>query len=289
MSSAAGASRPSSRGSAEHVLRSGPRRQTAGLSVGNGRPVSLLRLPRRRLPERQCADGARGFARGPRPGAGLRRQGWLAHVSRRDGSRISLAPASRIRDGDDRPPRPHRSFRFAGRHGALRRRRRPVADGGTRHRARGDVSARRRGECESAGALPDLAQSAGPQQDGGAAFHDALVRGHPACDRDRRERRRDRNRRDRRSRRRHRAAFAAAEIVGVGGRFGCGDPDARDDAAGAVDASRRSRHRLPPPPLFLQGIGDGDRGPARLRGIDDRAARGRRRRARQWRSPRPSS
>ena len=53
------------------------------------------------------------------------------------------APAPRLRDRDRRAPGPDRSLRLAGRDGALRPRRRAVADRRRRHRARRDVPAAR--------------------------------------------------------------------------------------------------------------------------------------------------
>ena len=71
------------------------------------------------------------------------------------------ASAPRLRDGDDRPHRLHRSLRLARRDGALRQGRRAVADGRRRHRALGDVSAARTRPAEPARAVSDLAEPAG--------------------------------------------------------------------------------------------------------------------------------
>src|SRR6185503_6279369 len=54
------------------------------------------------------------------------RQGRLAHVPRRDRPRLPDAPAPRLRDGDRRPPRAARPFRFDGRDRPLRARDNPV-------------------------------------------------------------------------------------------------------------------------------------------------------------------
>ena len=95
-------------------------------------------------PARQRAVRPRRVARRARSRAGLRRQGRLAHVPRQDGARLPVASASRLRDRDHRAQGAHRPLRFARRGGALRRRRRAVADRRPRHRACRDVPAARR-------------------------------------------------------------------------------------------------------------------------------------------------
>ena len=91
----------------------------------------------------QRAPGPGRVAGRPQPRPGLRGQGRLAHVPRRDRPRLPAAPAPRLRDRHHRAPRAARSLRLAGRDRALRPRRRAVADRRPRHRARRDVPAAR--------------------------------------------------------------------------------------------------------------------------------------------------
>jgi hypothetical protein len=93
------------------------------------------------------ANGRWGPAVAGRPPdrPGLQPQGRLEHVPRRHGAGLSLAPAPRLRDRDHRAQGPGRPLRLAGRHRALRRRRRAVAHGRQGHRAFGDVPAARPG------------------------------------------------------------------------------------------------------------------------------------------------
>jgi hypothetical protein len=153
-------------------------RPAFGFSVGDSRPLPVLRLPRRCLPAGQRADGPGRLAGRPRHRTGLQPQGRLEPVPRRHGAGLSPAPAPGLRDRDHRPQGADRPFRFAGRAGALRARRRAVAHGGPRRGALGDVSAAAPARCQPAGAVPDLAEPAGTQQDGGAVFHDVLVGHH---------------------------------------------------------------------------------------------------------------
>ena len=117
----------------------------ARLSVGDHRPVPVLR-PTTTTPTRKAT---RRWARTRR---------WPAATSARTSAARTAgacttartvpgfpgAPAPRLRDRDHRPQGPDRPFRFAGRHRALRRRRRAVAHRRQGHRAFRDVPAARR-------------------------------------------------------------------------------------------------------------------------------------------------
>jgi hypothetical protein len=92
-------------------------------------------------PQGQRQDGAGGAAGRARHRPGLQPQGRLEHVPRRHGAGLSGAPAPRLRDRDHRAQGPDRPQRLAGRHRALRRRRRAVGHRRPRHRALGDVPA----------------------------------------------------------------------------------------------------------------------------------------------------
>jgi hypothetical protein len=116
-----------------------------------------------------------------------------------------------------------------------------VADRRARHRACRDVSAAGHGRAQSAGAVPDLAEPAGPPQDGRPALHDVLVAAHsaPAPGRRRRARRRSDLHRGPPGRRGPGPA-TAARFMGRAGRCGCGDLDAE---AGAMRAGRCRRRQ----------------------------------------------
>jgi hypothetical protein len=110
----------------------------------------------------------------------------LAHVPRRRGARLPAAPAPRLRDGDRRAPGLIDHSDSLGRDGALRRRRRAVAD-----RGRGIVHAEMFPLVDRDAPNPlELFQIwlnlPARRQDGRAALHDALARQHPGPRRARR-------------------------------------------------------------------------------------------------------
>jgi hypothetical protein len=111
---------------------------------------------------------------------GLRGQGRLAHVPRRRRAGLPAAPAPRVRDRDARARGLIDHSDSLGRDGALRRRRRAVADRGRRHRPRRDVPARRPATGPTRRALPDLAEPTRRRQAGRPALLDALERDHAA-------------------------------------------------------------------------------------------------------------
>ena len=165
--------------------------------------------------DERMAPAAAGRAR---HWAGFRPKRRLEHVPRRRRTRLPAAPAPRVRDGDGRAPRVHRSLRLAGRDGAFRRRRRAVAHRWWRHRALRNVSAARARARQPARAIPDLAESSGRRQNGRAAFHDAVERRDPARAHARRRRPHDRDRARRRRAGWKEAAASAAALVGCAAR-----------------------------------------------------------------------
>jgi hypothetical protein len=229
----------------EHTRPAGP---APGLSVADDRPLPVLRLPRRRLPARQRAAGTRRGADRARPGAGLRRPGRLAHVPRPAGARLPAAPAPRLRDSDHRAPGPGGPRGLAGRHRALRGRRRAVADGRQRHPAQRDVPVAGPHAAQPAGAVPDLAEPAGAAQDGAASLHDVLGRADPAP-----AGRRGGRHLHRRPPGQRRALATTARFLGRAGRFGPGDLDAEAGARRTLDAAACGRQRHAAPAVLLQG------------------------------------
>ena len=116
---------------------------------------------------------------------------------------------------------------------------------GQGHRAQRDVPVARRERAEPGGALPDLAQSAGRQQDGRAVLHDVVERGSSASRGSRRRRTRDRHHRDRRRARRAASAAATARFVGIATELRSRDLARRGRARRAVEppSGREPRDR----------------------------------------------
>ncbi len=243
----------------------GPRSSPAGRpSVADGRPIPVLRPPRRRVPGGQRAPRPGGLAGRPEHGAGLRRQGRLAHVPRERGPRLSPAPAPRVRDGDDHPPRSHRPLRLARGDGALRARRRAVAHGRRRHRALRDVPAHRPVGAQPARALPDLAQPPPRGQARRSPLRDAVERGHPAPYVHRRRGQVDGRDRGGRVARRPAPAVAASAIVGVPSRRGRRHLDDLHGARRDVDAPAGHQRERRAHPLLLPRSVDARGGPRAL-------------------------
>ena len=167
---------------AAHERRRRAEGQAAGVPLGDAGSVPLLRPPRRRAtrPATTQLGPAASLGR-PQHRPGLRGQGRLAHVPRRRGARLPAAPAPRLRDGDHRAARAHRSLGLAG------RRRRASARGDVQWLTAGKgivhsemfplLDARRP---EPARAVPDLAEPAERRQARRAALRDAVGRDDPA-------------------------------------------------------------------------------------------------------------
>ena len=203
--------------------------------------LPVLRAPRRPLPARQRPLRTGGVAGRAPDRQRLQPPRRLEHVPRRGRSGLPGASAPRLRDAVTLVRRgPHRPLRLARRRGALRRRRRAVADRRPRHRARRDVPAARRAG-DNPLELFQLAQPAGAQQDVRALLLDALVGAAAAGDAARCRRRR-------------------TEVVSVAGTLpglqaspapppDSWASDARSDLASSRSRSSLARTaRCPPPP-----------------------------------------
>ena len=256
--------------------------------MAHRRPVLVLRAPRRCLSARRRPARPRRAARRPRDRSGLLRPRRLEHVPRLTRSRIPATSPPRLRDRHARAPGVHRPLRFARRDGALRQRRRAMADCRQRHRALRDVPVARRRAAESGRAVPDLAQPARVGQARRPVLHDVVGLRHPAARRRRRTRSAHRGHRDRGRARGCIAAAAPAELVGVAARLGSRDLAPAARRGRAVGAARRSRARHRAHAVRLRGERDAHRRPRR-RELDRPAAAGRRRGRAHRRATKPSS
>ena len=220
------------------------------------RPISVLRPSRRQVPRRQRAPGPGGGARRAEHRSRLRGQGRLAHVSRRASPGVSAAPPSWLRDRDRGAPGPPRSLGLDGRRRPLRRRRRPVVDGGEGDPARRDVPVAEPLAAQPGGVVSNLVEPSGGRQDGRGALLDALEPHDSATHGARRRGEADGGHRGGGAARRDgcRGPRAAASFVGRARRHERGDLDHQDGGGRDVDAATGGpRHQ--PDAVFFPGRG----------------------------------